>query len=135
MEDRKFICPCYRHEQDIAETGHCICHLFVNDEYQPVDVGIPPVPGEDSPWPNIVVYGASWCTDSLRTRAFLNRESIPYTFVDVDDDPQAAEKVREWNSGRLSTPTLDVEGRIVAVPSDGELAALFNVDQTIERKS
>jgi mycoredoxin len=130
VQDRKFICPCYRHKDDIAETGHCICHLFVSDQYQPADIGSAPIREEDSSWPHIVVYGASWCTDSLRTRAFLNREGIPYTFVDVDDDPQAAEKVRDWNSGRLSTPTLDIEGRIVSVPSDEALAGLLRVGQS-----
>ena len=125
MQDRKFVCPCYRHEQDIAATGHCICHLFVNDDYEPLDMGVTPTAEEGNPWPYVILYGASWCTDSLRTRAFLNREGIPYTFVDVDNDPQAAEKVRRWNAGRLSTPTLDIEGRIASVPSDEQLGEIL----------
>ena len=48
MEDRKFICPCYRHERDIAETGHCLCHLFVSDDYQPMEVGSSPIQEEGS---------------------------------------------------------------------------------------
>jgi len=47
--------------------------------------------------------------------------------MDVDNDPQAAEKVREWNRGHLSTPTLDIEGRIVTEPSDEELAELLGL--------
>ena len=39
MSDRKYICPCYRHERDIAEMGHCICHLFVDDDYVPPEDG------------------------------------------------------------------------------------------------
>ena len=127
MEDRKFICPCYRHERDIAETGHCICHLFVSDDYQPPDIGSPPMREEGSRWPRIVVYGATWCRDTVRTRAFLNGHGIPYTLVDVDHDPQAAQKVRDWNGGQLSTPTLDIEGQIVSEPSDEELAELVGL--------
>ena len=127
MEDRKFICPCYRHEQDIAETGHCICHLFVSDDYQPVEIADPPVREEGSPWPRIVLYGAYWCSDTVRTRRFLNRHAIPYEVVDVDNDPQAFQRVMDWNEGHLSTPTLDIEGHIVTEPSDEELAELLGL--------
>ena len=127
MEDRKFICPCYRHERDIAETGHCLCHLFVGDEYEPVILTSPPAREEGSPWPQIVVYGAHWCRDTVRTRSFLNRHGIPYTLMDVETDAQAAQRVMEWNKGQLSTPTLDIEGRIVTEPSDEELGELLGV--------
>ena len=127
MEDRKFICPCYRHKQDIAETGHCLCHLFVSDDYQPVEMGSPPVREEGSAWPRIVVYGAHWCRDTMRTANFLNYHGIPYTLVDVEEDAEAMEKVKEWNRGHLSTPTLDIEGRIATEPSDEELAELLGL--------
>ena len=127
MEDRKFICPCYRHEEDIAETGHCLCHLFVNDTYQPMVVGSAPVPEADSAWPHIVVYGAYWCQDTMRTRAFLNRHGIPYTLIDVEADVEAAQRVMDWNNGCLSTPTLNIGGRIVTEPSDEELAELIGL--------
>jgi len=48
--------------------------------------------------------------------------------VDVDEDPQAAHKVREWNNGFLSTPTLDIEGQIVTEPSDEELTRLLGIE-------
>lgn len=128
MEDRKFICPCYRHKKDIAESGHCICHLFVSEDYRPTKMESPPIREEGSPWPRIVVYGAYWCSDSRRTRRFLNRHGVPYTLVDVDEDPKAAQKVREWNKGFLSTPTLDIEGHIVTEPSDEGLAKLLGIE-------
>ena len=127
MEDRKFICPCYRHEEDIDEMGHCLCHLFVNDAYQPAKVGNIPAWEEDSVWPRIVVYGAHWCQDTVRTRAFLNRHGIPYTLIDVEEDRSAAQRVMDWNQGNLSTPTLDIEGRVVTEPVDEELAELLGL--------
>ena len=127
MSDRKFICPCYRHERDIAETGHCICHLFVDDDYVPPEIVSPPVRTENCPWPHITVYGAYWCKDTIRTVTFLNEAGIPYTFVDIDNDLSGAQKVQAWNEGRLSTPTLDIEGQIVHVPSDGELAGILGM--------
>jgi len=127
VEDRKFICPCYRHEEDIAETGHCLCHLFVSDDYQPPEMGSQAVQAEGDVWPRIVIYGAHWCRDTIRTRVFLNHHSIPYMLVDVEADREAAQKVMAWNQGYLSTPTLDIEGRIVTEPSDEELAELLGL--------
>ena len=127
MLDRALICPCDRHERDIAETGHCICHLFVDDDYEPAAIETPPEREENSPWPQIIVYGAYWCRDTIRTFDLLNGAGIPYTVFDVDSDLQAAEKVMAWNEGHLSTPTLDIEGRILTVPSDAELAEFLGL--------
>ena len=129
MEDRKFICPCYRHERDIAETSHCICHLFVNEEYTPPEMDNPPPRTKDSPWPHITMYGARWCSDTIRTANFLNRNDIPYTYIDVDNDEAMAKKVKDWNHGNLSTPTLDIEGRIVTEPADVELAQILGLTE------
>jgi glutaredoxin len=129
VEDRKFICPCYRHEQDIAETGHCICRLFVTSDYQPPKIDSPAEASEDSEWPRIIVYGASWCTDTMGTRKYLNLHGVPYIFVDVDQEPAAAREVQEWNRGQLATPTLDVDGQIVTEPSDEELGELLGIGE------
>jgi mycoredoxin len=125
--DRALICPCDRHERDVAEMGHCICHLFVDENYIPEEIERPPERGEASPWPEITVYGAYWCRDTIRTFHLLNDAGVPYTIVDVDSDAEGAEKVKGWNQGRLSTPTLDIEGRILSVPSDEDLAALLGL--------
>ena len=127
MEDRKFICPCYRHKDDIAAMGHCICHLFVGEDYQPLELADPPVREEGSVWPRITVYGAYWCQDTVRARRFLNERGIPYTVADVDYDPEAAQKVMDWNGGNLSTPTLEIDGRIFTESSDEELSEILGL--------
>jgi hypothetical protein len=107
--------------------GHCICHLFVDEDYEPVEWESPPVREQDSPWPYITVYGAYWCKDTVRTVQYLNGHRIPYVFLDIDSDLAAAGKVMEWNHGNLSTPTLDIEGRIVNTPSNEELAGVLGL--------
>ena len=77
--------------------------------------------------PAMVVYGAIWCSDTRGTMAFLNRHGVRYAFVDVDRDAEAEEKVKQWNGGFLSTPTLDIQGHIVTEPSDEQLAELVGV--------
>jgi hypothetical protein len=47
--------------------------------------------------------------------------------IDVDSDEDAAQRVQAWNGGYLSTPTLDIAGRIVTEPSDWELAQILGL--------
>jgi mycoredoxin len=130
VEDRKFICPCERHEQDIAETGHCLCSLFVDERYEPPPAAAPPARPSDRSWPKIAVHGASWCRDTQRTLRLLNGHGVPYTLVDVDRDPGAARRVMDWNGGLLSTPTLEIGGRVVTEPTDEELMDLLGLDES-----
>jgi mycoredoxin len=127
VEDRKFVCPCYRHADDIARDGHCICHLFVDDDYEAETFPDPPLVAAGGDWPEIIVYGAAWCRHTLQTRRFLIGQGIPYRYVDVEEDASAAAKVREWNQGYLSTPTLDIGGSIVTEPSIVELAGILHI--------
>ena len=59
----------------------------------------------------------------------LNGAGVPYRVVDVDSDPQGAQRVMGWNNGSLSTPTLDIEGTILTVPSDEALADFLELDE------
>jgi mycoredoxin len=63
----------------------------------------------------------------MRSRNYLSRHDVPYTFVDVEADADAAQRVMDWNKGNLSTPTLDIDGRIVTEPSDEELAEILRL--------
>jgi mycoredoxin len=74
-----------------------------------------------------MVYGTYWCQDTTRVRTFLNDHGVPYTLVDIETDADAAQRVKDWNKGFLSTPTLDIDGRIVTEPSDEELAEVLGM--------
>ena len=99
----------------------------MDDAYRPVQTDPPPIWRGDGLWPHIVVYGTYWCQDTTRVRGFLNGYDIPYTLVDIEADSDAARRVMDWNKGFLSTPTLDIDGRIVTEPSDEELAYILRV--------
>ncbi|MBC7236389.1 MAG: hypothetical protein H5T69_11145 [Chloroflexi bacterium] len=50
-----------------------------------------------------------WCAHSRRTLAWLARRNIAQArAVDIEADSEAAERVRRWNGGYLSVPTLDI---------------------------
>ena len=61
----------------------------------------------------VTMYCRSWCPDCTRARSWLQRHGVDYVEVDVEQVPEAAEKVRAWNAGKLVTPTCDIGGTVV----------------------
>ena len=57
------------------------------------------------PFEGIKVAGAGWSPGSHDVKDFLSRNQIPYKWMDVDHDPQAAALVEEVTGG---SPTLPV---------------------------
>ncbi|MBI2941095.1 MAG: NrdH-redoxin [Chloroflexi bacterium] len=71
----------------------------------------------------IVVYGTTWCGDCHRVRSYLNRRQIPYRWIDIGSDREAALFVMRTNRGMRSVPTIVFpDGTILVEPSTAELA-------------
>lgn len=78
--------------------------------------------------PNIKVYGARTCPDTLRARKFLEEQSISYAWIDVDEDPEALNLIKSVNNGQRTTPTIFFEdGSIQFEPTNAELAQKLGV--------
>lgn len=72
---------------------------------------------------NIVVYGAPWCGDCIRSEALLNRLDIKYKKVDIDQKPEAQDYIRKLQKGLRRIPLILFEDDSFLVePSDEELA-------------
>jgi glutaredoxin-like protein len=72
----------------------------------------------------IIFYGTNWCYSSRRARAFLDQHQIPYTWVDIDKDAEAAKIVEKINKGNRSVPTIVFpDGSILVEPSATQLAS------------
>ena len=73
--------------------------------------------------PEIVLYGAAWCPDCRRSKAFLGDQRIPYRYVDLEVHPEEIETVLALNGGKQIIPTIVfADGSHVAEPSNEELA-------------
>ncbi len=77
---------------------------------------------------DIKVYGADWCPLTKGTLAHLDELQIPYKYINIDHDKQAAKWVAEQNNGKEKKPTLDIDGLVLTEPTDEEL------DEALEEK-
>jgi len=71
----------------------------------------------------ILIYGTAWCPDCVRAKQFLDRQHVPYKWINIEQDPQATAYVKEVNRGMRRVPTiLFPDGSILVEPSNAQLA-------------
>ena len=72
----------------------------------------------------ITMYGAAWCGDCRRSKAFLDGKAVEYNYIDIEADESASDKVIEINGGQRSIPViLFPDGTHMTEPSDKDLEA------------
>lgn len=72
----------------------------------------------------IVMYGTSWCPDCRRAQRVLDQNGVPYTYVNIEQDEEAAEYVVKVNRGNRSVPTIVFpDGSVLVEPSNAQLQA------------
>jgi mycoredoxin len=62
-----------------------------------------------------------WCSDTKRTRRHLDRLGIAYQYINVEQDNQASEWVKQQNDGKERKPTVKIGEQVLAEPTDPEL--------------
>lgn len=60
--------------------------------------------------PTLVVYSTTWCGDCQVAKRALTQLSVPFTEVNIEENPDAAAYVMQVNGGRRSVPTLVYNG-------------------------
>jgi thioredoxin reductase (NADPH) len=72
---------------------------------------------------DILVYGASWCPDCRRAKKFLADQRVPYSWHDIEGDPDGVRVVQDRNDGKNIIPTIVFpDGSHLSEPSNEELA-------------
>ncbi len=80
----------------------------------------------------LTVYSASWCRDCREAKRFLDKHNIPFTEVDIEQTPGAAEQVIE-NVGKRAIPQFVLNGKWIQPYQPGrgflhaEMSELFGV--------
>jgi mycoredoxin len=76
----------------------------------------------------IKMYATTWCGDCRMAKRWLDAHNIPFEYINIEQDEQAAQYVMQVNGGRRSVPTiLFPDGSILVEPSARELAAKFSM--------
>jgi glutaredoxin-like protein len=71
----------------------------------------------------LLVYGTNWCYDCRRARQFLKNHDIPFQWIDIDQDQQAEQFVKQINHGMRSVPTILFEdGTTLTEPTNTQLS-------------
>jgi mycoredoxin len=83
----------------------------------------------------LIVYSASWCRDCREAKRFLTKHNIPFTEIDIEETPGAADEVLE-NVGKRAIPQFVMDGKWVQPYRPGrgflhaEMAELFGVSNS-----
>ncbi len=82
----------------------------------------------------ITVYGAPWCPDCRRSKAFLMEQRIAYRWVDIDEDADGRRFVEQLQGGGRTIPTIVFpDGSHLLEPSNAELAAKLGLELRASR--
>ncbi len=83
----------------------------------------------------IRMYGASWCGDCRRAKAFFGEQRIHYDYVDLDQYPEQISEVERINNGMRSIPTIIFpDGAILVEPSNAQLAEKLGLHMEARQK-
>jgi thioredoxin reductase (NADPH) len=73
--------------------------------------------------PMLTLYGASWCPDCRRSKAFLGEQRVPFHYVDLEAHPEENATVEAYNDGARIIPTIVFpDGSTLVEPTNEELA-------------
>ncbi len=67
----------------------------------------------------LLVYTANWCPDCRTAKRFLQQNNIPFTEVDIEKTPGAAEEVVR-QTGKRAIPQFVIDGKWVQPYRPGE---------------
>lgn len=71
--------------------------------------------------PKITMYVRPGCSDVARARALLGQRGLEWDEVDIERNPDALARVKEWNGGRAATPTLWIGETMLVEPGAPEI--------------
>jgi thioredoxin reductase (NADPH) len=81
-----------------------------------------------NPQGQIDLYGADWCPDCRRAKAYLQNNGINYRYIEVDNHEWASKKVIEINKGKRIIPTIIIDEMPYTNPNNAVLKEVLNIE-------
>ncbi|MDQ2687734.1 MAG: glutaredoxin family protein [Armatimonadota bacterium] len=76
--------------------------------------------------PKILMYVRPDCEDTDLARTVLQQHGLTWDEIDIEQDPDAMVRVKEWNQGRALTPTLWIGETMLVEPSAREIEDILS---------
>lgn len=74
----------------------------------------------------IIMYGTTWCGDSIRAKKLFEEYQIEFEWINIDKDKDGEKRVKEINNGYKSVPTIIFpDGSILVEPNKETLKNKF----------
>ena len=110
--------------QKEAEIGAILMRAFILRRLELITSGVG----------DAVVLGSQHSPATLRAREFLNRNGHPYTYIDVERDPETEVLLQRFHVGVGDIPVLICRGeRVLKNPSNQEIAECLGFNDAIDR--
>jgi len=74
------------------------------------------------------MYGADWCSDCQRAKAFLEAHHIDFIYKNIELDATHVRRVEEINQGKRIIPTFEILGQTYTNPDNAELARILGIN-------
>lgn len=82
---------------------------------------------------DVVLIGSNFCAGTLHIKEFLMRNGLPYTFVDLDHDPDVQELLDRFQVKTSDVPVLICRGELVLRnPTNSEIAKCIGLNEMID---
>jgi thioredoxin reductase (NADPH) len=83
----------------------------------------------------VVLYGADWCGDCVRSKRFLKENNVAFEELNILGQPELTEQVIELNikaghGPKRRIPLILVGDKILSEPSNDELASALGLSTT-----
>ena len=89
---------------------------------------------EGGNWVGLRVVGSRYDRETTRIRSFLSANHLPFTWIDVESDPQADALLRRFGVREGETPIVSWRDRVMRNPSNAELAEKSGIKRPVEDK-
>ena len=76
----------------------------------------------------LTLFGAGWCPKSLKAKVFLQKNEIPFEYVNIEVSEEVSEQIAEYLHEPPVVPTLVMDGKAYHNPDENLLAALLGVN-------
>jgi thioredoxin reductase (NADPH) len=91
--------------------------------------------GYRPPFEGIRIIGHRWSQQTHVLKDFLARNQVPYQYLDIEIDPEAATVLDQFNVNRSRLPVvITVEGDLLLEPSTGDLATKIGLTTQAREK-